>query len=175
MKGWVKAGIGLGVTAVAAYGIYKGVKLLRFSHQLDSSISARVHSIDFSKIVIGIDALLKNPTRAELNITQPFVQLTYKGNKITSSQPSDKLIQIKAFNQTPLTILLPISYVGSIGTTIALVKALKDKTQKVQIVVNIFTYIVTGLKGQVKQGLSDYNKGDYSLIAYTPTGTTLTL
>ncbi len=176
MEWYKKAGIGAGV-ALVAYGIYKMGIVKTFSEQVDTSINARVHSIDFSKVVIAVDLKIKNPTQTAITIIQPSVSIAYKGERLASSTPSDKLIRIKPFSESPsVSIMIPLAFTSMVGIGIELIKQLSNKSRtKLPIEIKPFLYMVSGLREPIKDRLSEYAKNEYRLISYSPAPITLNI
>jgi|ERR1700757_1840027 len=133
-------GIILGAIAAGIYGLSK---LSHASGQIVSQVKARVFSIDFSKIVIAIDATIKNPTNTSISIKYPFLKLLYKGGMLASSDLKNETITILPFSQVTITnIQIPLSYLYMAGLAGEVVKKLKDKTYKIDLTVETQTAVL---------------------------------
>jgi len=160
------AGVILGLTALGIIG-YKVTKLSKASENISIDVKGRLHSLDFSKVVFAIDAIIKNPSDVKIYILQPFVSIYYKENEIATSNVSDYIIPIDPFAPAPLkTILLSASYMNLSDLALEFVKKLQSKETKVTVQVKILVNVVLGMDGDIPEKLKDY-KGSKQIIAKT--------
>lgn len=157
MKGWVMAGLGLGV-GTAAYLLYRKFKPLKtFSDKLESTISGRIHSIDFSNLVLALDVVLKNPTPTEVSIQQPFIKIAYKYKEkgsdgketekvkqLATSTLENKQIKIKALEQSYINdIRIPVKLLDLGSLAPLILKRLTDTSAKINLVVTVQSIVAT--------------------------------
>ena len=124
------------ILAAIAAGVYGLSKLSHASGQIVTQVKARVFSIDFTKLVIAIDVIIKNPTNTNITIKYPFLKLLYKGGVLASSDLKNETISIPPFSQTTITnIQIPLSYLYMAGLAGEVVQKIKDKTYKIKLTV----------------------------------------
>lgn len=144
MKSLTSVVVGGGI--LAAVGAYL-LRLRKTSAELETVVSAKLHSLTLSGITIRIDVQIKNPTRSSLGIKFPFVKLLYKGATVGSSQAINKDITIPSFGEVmvdDIKITIPILGLFSIGSD--LVKAIKGAQDGISVQIKTITTIDLGWK-----------------------------
>lgn len=155
------------IIALAAGGIFYQVKKKKDgAGNISIDMSGRIHSIDFSKVVFAINAIVKNPSDLKIHILQPYVTISYKGKEIATSNVSDQIIAIAPFEPAPLkTILVGASFLNLSSVAGELMQKIQNKEKKVTLDVRILINVVLGLKGHIPERLREY-KGNKTIIAY---------
>lgn len=156
------------IIALATAGIigYQVKKKSDGANNLSIDLNGRIHSIDFSKVIFAIDAIIKNPSDFEVYILQPYVTISYKGSEIATSNVSDQIIKIAPFEPAPLkTIMISATYINLSSLAGELMKKIQDKNVKVTLDVKILVNMVMGLSGKIPTRLKDY-KGSKTIIQY---------
>ena len=116
----------LGGAALGARWLWN---LSQASGQVEAWTKVSIHHVGFSKNVLRVDVTIKNPSKVNVALTQPFVKLEYKGDTIGSSvlpenTADSKVYEIKAGTQQaldPVMVEIPTSLttVGSIVKDLA--------------------------------------------------------
>lgn len=133
------------ILAALAAGVYGLSKLKHAGDNLTTETRGRVHSIDFQNITFAVDAILKNPSQTLLTIQYPFIQISYKGNLLASSNLVNSKIDIKPMTQTAINgIKLPVSLLKIAGMGGEIAAKLKDKKQKITLQVTVITQVNVG-------------------------------
>jgi hypothetical protein len=139
MNNIAKLLIGTGVVLTGGYLL----QMRRTSANLETEISAKIHSIKLSGILIRIDAKLKNPTNGTLKLKYPFVKLIYKGSTIGTSQVVNQDITLPAYGEANIeSILINIPLTGILSVAMDLLKSLKTGAG-ITVVIAIITTIYT--------------------------------
>ncbi|MDP1801198.1 MAG: LEA type 2 family protein [Bacteroidota bacterium] len=156
------------IAALSAIGII-GWKLKSKTDGLQNitiDLNGKIHSIDFSKVVFAIQAVIKNPSNIKINILQPFVSIYYKDKEIATSNVSDQIITIPPFGTAPLkSILISASYLNLSSLTGELMQKIQDKNTKVTLDVKILVKVVLGMKDPLPERLKEYT-GNKTIVAY---------
>ncbi len=136
--------IGGGImAAIAAYLL----RLRRTSAELETVVSAKIHSISFSGLTIRVDVQLKNPTKGTMAIKFPFVKLIYKGSTIGSSQAINKDITIPSYGEVMIdSILISIPVLGLLSVAGDLIKAITGSPEGIKIQIVTISTIDLGWK-----------------------------
>ena len=105
-------------------------KLSQASGQVEAWTKVSIHHVGFSKNVLRVDVTIKNPSKVNVALTQPFVKLEYNGEIIGSSvlpeTPEDsKAYVIKAGTQQELDPVM-VEIPTSLTTVGGIVKDLAD-------------------------------------------------
>lgn len=129
--------ITIGVVGIAAYGIFSVLRMKNVADEMQASIAnPRIHKIDWSGLVLKVDALISNPTKDSMSITKPVVTLTSNGKTVATTKPENALVQIKPLAQSKIegielnvgwTTLIPFIS-GIIGKIPTIINSIKNKT-----------------------------------------------
>lgn len=128
---------GIGLLVIGALGIAKIIKMKKIGDNVITKlVNPRVHKVDLKGISFRTEISLQNPTNSTMKITKPVVFLTTNGSQITNSNIENKVIEIKALQNTNIdTIELQLSwmqlipFVSTIVTNIpSIIQAVKNKT-----------------------------------------------
>ncbi len=172
MKGWLMAGLGLGI-GTAAYLLHRKFKPLKtFSDKLESEITGRIHKINLTTLELALDVILKNPTRTEVSIQQPFIKIAYKykekdssGKEIekvkqlATSTLENKPTRIKAFGQSYINdIRIPVKLLDLGALAPLILKRLTDSAARINLVVTVQSIVDTGV------GSFSYDKSQDILV-----------
>jgi hypothetical protein len=87
------------VGSLAAFGAIMLVKASRAAANLESFVTARIHSFDLSGLTLMVGIVLKNPTNGSLRIKYPYVTVAVNGGTIGSSDLKNEDVQIPANSQ----------------------------------------------------------------------------
>lgn len=159
------AGLIIALSAIGIIG-YQVKKASDGANNISIDMNGTIHSIDFSKVVFAIDAVIKNPSNIKLHILQPYVTINYKGKEIATSNVSDKIITIEPFEPAPLkTIMIGASYLNLSSLAGELMQKIQDKKTKVTVEVKILVNVVLGMDGKIPERLKDY-KGKKTIVQY---------
>jgi len=116
----------------------------RATVQLEVIPKAYLHSLSWSALTIRVDALLKNPTRANFKVKFPYIRITYDGALIGSSQVIDKDIQVPSFGQVVIdSMMVEIPVISIVSSAYSIIKALYEKKQ-VKLTATVITTIDLG-------------------------------
>ncbi len=144
MNGAGKYIIGGGI--VAAIGAYL-LRLRRTSAELETIVSAKIHSLSLSGVTIRIDVQIKNPTVGSLSIKFPFVKLIYKNSTIGSSQAINKDIVIPSYGEVVIdSIMITVPVLGILSIGSDLVKALLGAQDGIKVQIKTISTIDLGWK-----------------------------
>jgi hypothetical protein len=100
----------------------------RASVQLEVIPKAYLHSLSWTTLVIRVDALLKNPTRASFKVKFPYIRITYGDSLIGSSQVINKDIQVPAYGQVVIdSMMVEVPVMSIVSSVYGIVKALYNK------------------------------------------------
>lgn len=128
---------GIGLLVIGALGIAKIIKMKKIGDNVITKlVNPRVHKVDTKGISFRTEITLQNPTNSTMKITKPVVYLSTNGTQITNSNIENKVIEIKALQNTNIdTIELQLSwiqlipFVSTIVTNIpSIIQAVKNKT-----------------------------------------------
>ncbi len=155
MKWWAKLGIGLGLGFVAFKLLTKVKSLQQVSASMETDVHARVHSIDFKRVLISLDIVLKNPGAEQLSIKYPFIKVGHKlrtadGKEqiktIASSEMKNEDVMLLPYQQTEIKDLrIPVSYINMGSLAPIFLKKLKDKNVKIELLATIISTVKTDL------------------------------
>ena len=90
-------GTAVGAGLIGAISYVRGIT--RAQAELQIVPSVYLHKVSLEGIVIRVDALLKNPTKASFKIKYPFIEIMHSQRLIGSSQVINKDIHIPSFGQ----------------------------------------------------------------------------
>lgn len=93
----VIAGTAIGAGLIGAITYFSGI--VRAQNELQIVPSVFIHKVNLEGIIIRVDALLKNPTRAGFKIKYPFIEIMHRGTLVGSSQVINKDIHIPSFGE----------------------------------------------------------------------------
>ncbi len=93
----IVAGTVIGAGVIAGINYVRGIT--RAQAQLQIVPSIYLHKISLEGLVIRVDALLKNPTKASFKIKYPFIEIMHSGKLIGSSESVNKNISIPSYGQ----------------------------------------------------------------------------
>lgn len=155
------------IIALATGGIIYQVKKKKDgAENISLDMNGKIHSIDFSKVVFAINAIVKNPSDLKIHILQPYVTISYKGKEIASSNVSDQIIAIVPFEPALMkTIMIGASFINLSSVAGELMQKIQNKEKKVTLDVKILVNMVLGMKGKIPERLRDY-KGSKTIVAY---------
>jgi len=110
-------GIGIfGLLTAAAVKVF-GMKTL--SDKLVVTLTKpQIYKVDVSGITFRTNITLKNPTRFEMTITRPVINLLTNGKVLSSTTPEGKKYEIKPISSTVIDnikLKLPITYLTGIS------------------------------------------------------------
>lgn len=113
----------------------------RASVQLEVIPKAYLHSSSWTTLVIRVDALLKNPTRASFKVKFPYIRITYGDSLIGSSQVINKDIQVPAYGQVVIdSMMVEVPVMSIVSSVYGIVKALYNK-ESVKLKAEVITTI----------------------------------
>lgn len=105
--------IGTGVGAAIAGVVVYATRMNRTSTQLESVVTAKIHSLKVDGLTIRVDARLKNPTNGRLRIKFPFVKLIYNNETIGTSSSVNQEIELPKFGEANIeAIMINIPVLG---------------------------------------------------------------
>jgi hypothetical protein len=133
----------LGAGLLAGYNYYKKIK--RTQTELDIVPNAYLHQINWEKITIRVEVLVKNPTKGSFTIKFPYVKILYKDATVGSSQAVNKNITIPAYGQIKIEkLLVDIPVTNLFNTAAAMLKEIQNK-KSVKIKLKIMSTVDLGL------------------------------
>jgi hypothetical protein len=135
-------GIGAAVIGVIAYAS----RIKKTGSELESVVTAKLHSLKLDGLTIRLDVLLKNPSAGSLKIKFPVVKVIYEDKTIGSSDPVNQDITIPAYGEArieAIMVKLPITGLFSLGSGLL---SLLTKKQPAKISVKTLTTIDLGWK-----------------------------
>jgi len=135
MKTWKKILIGSSLAGALVAGYNYVRNLNNAQNQLETLVSANIHKISLSGLIVRLDITLKNPSKGSFSIKYPFVKLIYQGSTIGSSLVVDKNIKLSAFGQAVISgIMVEIPVSGILSSAFSAIKdLLADKGVKVTV------------------------------------------
>jgi len=143
---WKKIIAGTGIGAGVVWAIAYASRLRRTATQLESVVTAKLHSLKLDGLTIRVDVLLKNPGPATLKIKFPFVKLIYKGGTLGSSDPINKDIIIPAYGEAHIDqIMIKLPVIELLSLSAGVIKMLAKK-EPVTILVKTITELDLGWK-----------------------------
>lgn len=153
MAVWKKILIGTGISAGVVGGFFGLKKLLTYRKtmtdletNLETVVTAKIHSLKLDGLTIRVDATLKNPTAGTLKIKFPFVKLMYNDEMLGSSKSVDQDVILPAFGEASFNeIMINIPVMGLLTLTGAIADLLIKK-QSVPLLVVVRTTIDLGWK-----------------------------
>jgi hypothetical protein len=119
---------GLGVAAVAGFGIYKGLSLSETAGNIRVSLASlpKIHKIDLTGLKVSVDLRVDNPSKERITVRIPSVRLSYKGKLLASTAINDKTYTIEAVSTSTISgIIIEAGYLNIIGTGILTDKNIK--------------------------------------------------
>lgn len=133
------AGIIMGAVGLGIFGL---TRLYHAGGKLVTEVHARIFSIDFTKIVLALDIILKNPTNTEITIKYPFLYLAHNGTNLASSDLKDEDIVIPKFGQkTVSNIKIPLNFLQMAGLAPELLKKVRNKKYPVTVQIGATTSV----------------------------------
>lgn len=153
---------GLVITGVVIAGASALVALNRASEKVATEVTARVHKLTTSGVVIVLGYNIKNPTRAALKMSVPLITISYNGSQLAQSSlanttipnnilTSEGHIRIEKFKETGMIYTeVTLPYFSLISAGYDLVKVLKgrlsgENTSKVKFTVDVTSQAFTAL------------------------------
>lgn len=96
--------LGIGITGVAIFGIFKLIKMNQISEFISTRlINPRVHKVDLTGITIRTEVSISNPTRNTMSITQPVVTIYSNEKQVAQTTPQNIQTQIAPLSPTNLS------------------------------------------------------------------------
>ncbi len=135
------------------------LSLSRASNTIVVDISGQRGLISAQGINVSLNYNIKNPTRANLKITPPFIKIGIDGQLVASSKMKEIVIpasikdtndriSINAFSQTgeiPTTIMIPWLSLLTISPTIVSKLKNGNENQKVELTIETLTQVYTSV------------------------------
>jgi hypothetical protein len=109
--------IGIGIAAVAGYGIYKGFSLSETAGNINVTLASlpKIHKIDLSGLQISVDLRVDNPGKERITVKIPSVRLSYKGKLVANTAISNKTYTIEPVTSGKISgIMVETSYLNLI-------------------------------------------------------------
>ncbi len=138
MTNWKKIGLITGISGASLTGLFFAARglfnktydlneLKKLSDQLVVIPSAKIHKIDFTGLTIRIDVKMKNPTDNGFKMKYPFIQVSYDGKVIGSSQATSEVLSIPPNDEYTLkAIMLNFPLIGMLSLIGGLFKSLQS-------------------------------------------------
>jgi hypothetical protein len=121
------------------------LKLNRSAANLETVITAKLHSLKLSGLIIRVDALIKNPSKASIKIKFPFIKILYQGSVIGTTDVINEDKTIAGYEQTMIDgIMIHIPIIGLFSVALDLFRNLA-KSGGVKIKVQVISTIYTAL------------------------------
>ena len=150
----------LGIIGIGAWAVGKASQLFaaqRASEKIDVIISGERVGFNYQGVPVTMSYIIKNPTKARMEMTSPLIKFRVGGTHLASStlsvddipqenRSSAGRIKIEPFAQTgkiTSTILVPYASILKLG--LAFLNKFKDGGQKVQIQVETNAQVYLGL------------------------------
>ncbi|MFI5195717.1 MAG: hypothetical protein ACHQD8_01385 [Chitinophagales bacterium] len=115
------AGTAVGAGLIGAFTYVRG--LTRAQAELQIVPSIYLHKVSLEGLIIRVDALLKNPTRANFKIKYPLIEIMHAEKLVGSSQMVDKDIHIPSFGQVmiqDMMVTIPVLNLFSVASDLML-------------------------------------------------------
>lgn len=133
--------IGAGVIGLAKFFL----GLNKTSAELQTDLTAKVHSLTLKGMTVRANIVLKNPTNGSLTMTQPTVQVIQNGNVLATSNIGKTRFTIGPRDEKKLeTIEITIPFTGLFSMAGALLSFVTKK-QTVNFTVRAITNVDLGL------------------------------
>ena len=112
--------IGLGITALAGWGIFKGFSLKETGENIRISLASvpKIHKIDLTGLKISVDLRVDNPGKERLKVKIPMVRVSYKGKLIASTAINSNVYTIEPEATGRISgIIVEAGYLSLIGSS----------------------------------------------------------
>jgi hypothetical protein len=112
---------GLGVAAIAGFGIFKGLALSETASNIRVSLASlpKIHKIDLTGLKVSVDLRVDNPSKERITVKIPSVRLSYRGKLIASTVINGKTHIIEPVSTGKIQgIIIEAGYLNIIGTGI---------------------------------------------------------
>ena len=116
--------LGIGIAAVAGYGIYKGFSLSETAGNISVSLASmpKIHKIDLSGLKVSVDLRVDNPGKERITIKIPSVRLSYRGSLVASTAVNNKTYTIEPTSTGKISdIMIEASYFSLLTTAPSIV------------------------------------------------------
>ena len=111
--------IGIGIAAVAGFGIFKGFSLSEAATNIHVSLLSmpKIHKINLTGLKISIDLRVDNPAKQRVTVKLPSIRVFYKGKMIASTEINNRAYTIEPVSTGKISdIMIEASHLSLLTT-----------------------------------------------------------